>query len=92
MRSGVSGEGRAQPLLSGGPGYNPPEEGVRKRKTVRGSRVSKNIAQLNTVITEYGGQPIEQVLGLEPAEEELGEGSPRKDKKSNIEEEKFSRG
>ncbi|KXA89411.1 30S ribosomal protein S6 [candidate division MSBL1 archaeon SCGC-AAA259I09] len=73
MRNGVRGEGRTQPLLSGGSGYKPTEKGSRRRKTVRGEKVSKNIAQLNTVIKKHGEKPIEKILGLEPTEEETEE-------------------
>lgn len=73
IRKGTRGEGRARPLLTGGTGYNPPERGLRRRKTVRGSRVSKNIAQLNTIIKEYGEETLEQILGLETGEEEAEE-------------------
>ncbi len=73
MRKGTRGEGRTRPLLSGGSGYKPPEKGLRRRKTVRGSRISKNIAQLNTIITEHGDESLEKILGLETNEEKSEE-------------------
>lgn len=75
MRNGVRGRGRSRALLGRGVGYNPKKEGERRRKTVSGEKISDNIAQLNVKITDYGGQPIEKILGLETGEEELeGEG------------------
>lgn len=72
MRGDVKGEGRTRAVFSGGPGYNPSKEGLRKRKTIRGGRISRNIAQLNTTIEEKGEKSIEEILGFGPIEE--GEG------------------
>ncbi|KXB05299.1 30S ribosomal protein S6 [candidate division MSBL1 archaeon SCGC-AAA382A03] len=68
MRKDVKGEGRTQPLLSGGTGYKPKRKGLRKRRTVRGHIVSKNIAQLNTIIKKHGEKSLEESLGLETEE------------------------
>lgn len=69
MRPDVKGDGRTRSLFSGGVGYRQKEKGMRRRKTVRGNRVSRMIAQLNTKITEKGSQSIEELLGLEPVED-----------------------
>ena len=68
MRSDVKSERRIRTVLSGGTGYKPKDEGMRKRKTVRGNKVSAQIAQLNTKIVEKGEEPIEKLLGLEAEE------------------------
>lgn len=73
MRSDVRGEGRTRSLFGGGTGYNPDREGQRRRKTVRGNRVSDNIAQINVVIEERGDKSIEQALGLAQPEKEVAE-------------------
>lgn len=73
MRSDVKGEGRTRSLFSGGTGYSPTREGEKRRKTVRGNRVSGNITQINVVVEERGDKPIEQVLGLGQPEEEPAE-------------------
>lgn len=70
MRADVRGEGRTRSLFGGGSGYNPQENGEKRRKTVRGNRVSGNIAQLNIVIEEMGDKSIEQALGLEQSPKE----------------------
>lgn len=69
MRTDVRGEGRTRALFKGGTGYNPTNDGLRKRKTVRGNKVSRNIIQLNTVIEEKGEKPINEILGFESVEE-----------------------
>ncbi len=68
IRKDVKSERRIKTVLSGGTGYNPKDEGMRRRKTVRGNKVSAQIAQLNTKIVEKGDKPIEQLLGLESDE------------------------
>ncbi|MEM0264479.1 MAG: 30S ribosomal protein S6e [Candidatus Methanomethylicia archaeon] len=39
-------------LLSHPPGFHPKEDGLRKRKTVRGNTITSDIVQINTVIVE----------------------------------------
>ncbi len=83
MRADVRGEGRSKSLFGGGTGYKPKEKGEKRRKTVRGNRVSGNIAQLNVIIEERGDQTIEEALGLEQPEEK----NPEKTEKSKSEKE-----
>ncbi len=73
MRGDVKGERRVKALFRGGSGYNQTEDGMRKRKTVRGNRVSAQTAQLNTVVEERGEKSIEELLGLEPEESKEAE-------------------
>ncbi len=73
MRPDVRGEGRTRALLSSGTGYKPKRNGERKRKTVRGNRVSEKIAQLNTKIVKKGKESIEEIIGLETEELEKSE-------------------
>jgi len=62
MRPDISGSGRSRVLLATGPGFSPRKLGDRRRKMVRGSRISEAILQLNTKITRYGEKPIEQIV------------------------------
>ncbi len=77
MRADVKGEGRTRPLLSKGAGYKPKKDGEKRRKTVRGNRVSQNIAQLNILIKKEGEKSIEKALGLEPEETEEDQGEEK---------------
>jgi SSU ribosomal protein S6E len=52
MRPDIPGPRKGYFLLSGPPGYHPPEKGLRKRKFVRGNTISEDIVQVNTVIVE----------------------------------------
>ena len=50
MRFDVTGPAKRKLLLSGPPGFHPYEDGMRKKKTVRGNQISAEIVQVNTVI------------------------------------------
>lgn len=52
MRPNVHGGVRRRVILSGGVGFNPQDEGERKRKTVRGNVVTDEIVQVNMKIME----------------------------------------
>jgi small subunit ribosomal protein S6e len=63
MRPDMHGEGRKGILLAVGPGYRPTEKGVRKRKMVRGSTVTREIAQVNAKVTKKGEKTLEEIIG-----------------------------
>ncbi len=75
MRADLPGPTRKKILVSGGVGYHPAAEGVRKRKTMRGREISSDIAQINAVIVEYGQKPLSEVF---PKKEAAEEGTPEK--------------
>ncbi len=52
MRPSVHGGVRRRIILSGGAGFNPQHEGLRKRKTIRGNVVTDEIVQINLKIVE----------------------------------------
>ncbi|MCS7097106.1 MAG: 30S ribosomal protein S6e [Candidatus Methanomethylicia archaeon] len=52
----LSGGRRYRILLSHPPGFKPKENGLRKRKMVRGNTITSDIVQINTIIVE-GGLP-----------------------------------
>jgi small subunit ribosomal protein S6e len=60
MRPDLPGTGRKRILLSGGVGYRPKEKGVRKKKTVRGRVISKDIVQINMKVVKHGKIPLEE--------------------------------
>jgi small subunit ribosomal protein S6e len=59
MRKNVHGGVRRQVILSGGVGFNPKNEGERRRKTVRGNVITDEIVQVNMKIVEKPKQPKE---------------------------------
>jgi small subunit ribosomal protein S6e len=77
MRPDVHGSAKAQIILSGGVGYNPPRKGELKRKVVRGNMVSAVTTYLNFTIVEAPKsrrkkepKPEEPKEEAPPAEEE----------------------
>ncbi|MFQ3275591.1 MAG: small subunit ribosomal protein S6e [Candidatus Nanohaloarchaea archaeon] len=65
MRKSIEGAERKKVLLEGGAGIQEDEEGVRRRKSVRGNTVSGEIEQLNTKVVEEGSKSIEDILSEE---------------------------
>ena len=70
MKKDVSGTRRIKSLLTGGIGYHPKADGVKRRKTVRGNTIADDIVQINTVVTEAGSKSIADILGAGEEEEE----------------------
>jgi small subunit ribosomal protein S6e len=52
MRPSVHGGVRRSVVLSGGVGFNPQDQGMRRRKSVRGNVITDEIVQINVKITE----------------------------------------
>jgi small subunit ribosomal protein S6e len=69
MRRSIEGSERKKVLLEDGAGIDEKEDGVRRRKSIRGNTVSDEIQQLNTTVVEEGSKPVEELLGEEEEEE-----------------------
>src|SRR4030042_6737779 len=75
MRPNVHGGGRRNVVLSGGVGFNPQDDGERRRKAVRGNVITDEIVQINTKITEKPKKPAESKK--KPAPKEANEESAK---------------
>lgn len=75
MNPSVHGGVRRRVVLSGGVGFNPTEDGMRKRKTVRGNIITDEIVQVNVKI-------VEKPKGAK----EIKKPQPKKEKKEKAEE------
>ncbi len=64
MRRTLPGSKRKKLLVTGGSGFHPDEEGIRKRRSIRGNAIAGDIVQINTVVKDYGASPIESMLGI----------------------------
>lgn len=73
MRRTLPGSKRKKLLVTGGSGFHPDEEGIRKRRSIRGNAIAGDIVQINTVVKDYGASPIESMLGIGGAGD-VGEG------------------
>jgi len=71
MRKSIEGTARRRRLIENGSGIDEDEDGMRRRKSVRGNTVSDEIEQLNTTVVEEGSKSVEELLSEdEEAEEE----------------------
>jgi small subunit ribosomal protein S6e len=70
MKKDVPGTRRIKSLLTGGIGYHPKADGVKRRKTVRGNTIADDIVQTNSVVVNEGSKPIAEILGAGEEEEE----------------------
>lgn len=71
MHPAVSSMGRKKIFSFQSVGFRQKIRGQRKRKNVRGNIVTKEIAQLNIVITKKGTQPLDSIVGKAEKKEEL---------------------
>ena len=69
MRPSMHGGVRRKVVLSAGVGFNPQNEGMRRRKTIRGNVITDEIVQINVKITEKPKQTKESKKTKEKKEE-----------------------
>ena len=62
MRGDLPGPVRRKVLVAGGVGYKPKADGVKKRKSMRGREIASDIAQINTIVVDYGQKPLEEIF------------------------------
>ncbi len=62
MRKDLPGQVRRRILVSGGTGYHPVSDGMRKRKLLRGAEVSGELVQLNAKVVGYGEKPLDELV------------------------------
>ena len=66
MRSDVLGAGKKYVLMTGGTGYHSKEDGVKRRKLVRGGTVTEEIYQLNLKKVEESPKAAENASASGP--------------------------
>lgn len=62
MRKSFEGSARRRKVIKDGAGIQEDEDGVKRRKSVRGDTVSDEIRQLNTKVVEPGEKSVEEVF------------------------------
>ena len=62
MRASIEGSERRRVLIEEGSGIQEKEDGMKRRKSVRGNTVSTEIEQLNTKVVEEGSESLEELL------------------------------
>jgi len=88
MRRDLQGTQRKKILTIGGVGYRQKNKGVKRRKSVRGNRISEDIVQVNVKIEEQdkGAKKIEELLGVEKKSEDKE--APKSEGEKPVEEQK----
>ena len=81
MRKDFPGIGRRRLLLSGGLGFNAKENGIRRKKSVKGNTINQDIVQINMKVVKYSTKPIDKLLTVEKKEDE----DKKEEKKENEE-------
>ena len=69
MRGDFPGIGRRRLLLSKSLGFKPKENGLRKKKSVRGNTINQDVVQINMKVTKYSSKPIEKLINVEKKDE-----------------------
>ena len=91
MRADLPGMGRRKLLLSESKGFKPGENGMRKKKSVRGNTVNQDIVQINMKVTKYSSRPIDSLIKAteksESSKEDVKEEKTKEKKKEDKEEE-----
>jgi small subunit ribosomal protein S6e len=67
MRRDAHGFGRRKILAVGGTGIKKKGKGIRQRRSVVGTKIDSNIAQLNMAILKHGAAPLEEKKEAEGA-------------------------
>ncbi|MEF8880555.1 MAG: 30S ribosomal protein S6e [Candidatus Nanohaloarchaea archaeon] len=62
MRHSIEGSERKRVLIENGSGIREKEDGMKRRKSVRGNKVSTEIEQLNVKVVEEGSKSLEELL------------------------------
>ena len=62
MRKDLPGMIRKRLLLSKSKGFRSKEEGLRKKKSIRGNTINQDIVQINMKVTKYSSKPIDKIL------------------------------
>lgn len=70
MRRDFPGISRRRLLLSEGLGFKPKENGMRKKKSVKGNTVNLDIVQINMKVVKYSSKPIDKLITVEKSDEE----------------------
>ena len=70
MRGDFPGIGRRRLLLSKSLGFKSKENGLRKKKSVRGNTINQDVVQINVKVTKYSSKPIEKLITVEKNDEE----------------------
>ena len=78
MRRDFPGMGRRRLLLSKSKGFKSKEDGLRRKKSVRGNTINQDIVQINMKVTKHSSRSIDDLLKKEAEKAEGEEGGEEK--------------
>jgi small subunit ribosomal protein S6e len=81
MRNDLPGMIRRRLLVSKGKGFNAKENGMRKKKSIRGNTINQDIVQINMKVVKFSSKPIDKLIKTEEKSDEKTEEKPAEDKK-----------
>jgi small subunit ribosomal protein S6e len=70
MRKDLPGMSRRRLLLSKSIGFLAKEDGLRRKKSIRGNTVNQDIVQINLKVKKYSTKPIEKLIIKEEKKDE----------------------
>ena len=73
MRKDFPGIRRRRLLVSDSLGFHSKENGLRRKKSLRGNTISTDLVQINMKVTKYSSKPIDQLLSSEEKQAEKKE-------------------
>ncbi len=62
MRKDLEGMNRRRLLLSKSLGFNAKENGLRRKKSIRGNMINQDVVQINMKVIKHSSKPIEDLL------------------------------
>jgi len=69
MRKDFPGMGRRRLLLSKSKGFKSKEEGLRRKKSIRGNTINQDIVQINMKVAKYSSKSIDKLIINEKKDE-----------------------
>lgn len=65
MRKDFPGMSRRRLLLSESLGFKAKENGLRRKKSIKGNTVNQDVVQINMKVVKYSSKPIDKLLNVE---------------------------
>ena len=88
MRHDLPGIARRRLLISEGKGFKARENGMRKKKSIRGNTINQDVVQINMKVLKYSSKPIDNLIKTE----EKSEGKSEEKKDETVKKEKPAEG
>ena len=85
MRGDLPGMTRRRLLVSEGKGFKAREQGMRKKKSIRGNTINQDIVQINMKVIKFSSKPIETLIKIEKVSEEKSEVNEKQEKRQDEE-------